>query len=504
MDRTRSIKIELPDFRTMSDEAVQTHILSRHRDGRWSALTKMLLDAFGTEKLELNEAWADHWTDWACPACHRPKIELARLTDHNVLLCQLDRHHDHLRDHAVRLMRNLLLREMEGEARKTAERAISAALPLIERFAETLLCNDCNAADGAMKAQLGSAIPNFFSFSPSEIARFVIVAPNRSHELNVGVGQAIWTAVKDDVVQRIDFAKMLGARIGAGQHDREQPSFDPHRDADDRKLLFTLAYEASNARSRIDGIARSLIARSRSTAGRWSAAKAKPVRKVEVPDQAVFEQFDATRTAASRWWRDSSGTWRCPCCDRSKFEIVRRSNNGKWTGNIMVVQGFEIETNPASLARRAVYHPGPVFLASHHQVGLCQDCRQILTDAQSIRPGHVEACFSLGQLRSLVETPRPHTGHDIDPHAIGDSIDANIDWLEGVADYWAHHRQADDISLEHYRAMKSGMTALEAREVVIPKLVTADKLPGDGAAGWFDWWLNELERMRKAAMQPLS
>lgn len=179
MVTTQSISLAIPDFKTMSDDDVEAHVLTRHRDGRWSTQTRWLLSIFGTDKLELNEAWAENWTDWACPACGRAKIELARLTEQNVLLCQLDWHHDHLRDHASRLMRAQLT-GYPGEDDRRAARSISAALPLIERFSETLLCNDCNAADAAMKAQLGKQVPSYFSFRPSEIARFVVVEPNRT------------------------------------------------------------------------------------------------------------------------------------------------------------------------------------------------------------------------------------------------------------------------------------------------------------------------------------
>jgi hypothetical protein len=44
------------------------------------------------------------------------------------------------------------------------------------RFQETLICGDCNSADGAAKRKHG--LPTNWSFSPEEIARFVSVAPH--------------------------------------------------------------------------------------------------------------------------------------------------------------------------------------------------------------------------------------------------------------------------------------------------------------------------------------
>lgn len=44
------------------------------------------------------------------------------------------------------------------------------------RFPPTLICGDCNSADGAAKRKLG--LPEDWSFSPEEIARFVAAAPH--------------------------------------------------------------------------------------------------------------------------------------------------------------------------------------------------------------------------------------------------------------------------------------------------------------------------------------
>jgi rubredoxin len=497
MITSRSVTVDLPDFKSMSDDGVQAHVLARRRDGRWSVQTRWLMSLFETDRLELNEAWAENWADWTCPACNRAKIEIARLTDQGVLLCQLDWHHDHLGDYARERMKAHVPPELPHEVQRPVSRAMAAAMPLIERFAETLLCNDCNAADAVMKAQLGKQVPGYFSFRPSEIARFAVIEPNRSHRIDVAIGETIWAEVSADVAQRIAFADMLGTRIGAGQHDREQTAFSLRQSADDRKLFFELGHEAASAWTKIDGIADGLVARSRSTAGRWSAVKVKVSRKPAVPDEAAFARLNVARSAASRWWRDSGGNWRCPCCDRTKFEIMRKSNKGDWTAMIMVATEFQVEADPASLARRAVHHAGPTVLGSHSQTGLCQDCRQILSDAMTIRPGNVSECLSFSQIRGLVEDPTPHARHGVTVEAIGARIDANAEWIDAVADYWAHLRHASDISLEHYRIMKTtGLSAAGARDIAIPKLVAAKTLPSENPDGWFDWWFREDERLR--------
>lgn len=44
------------------------------------------------------------------------------------------------------------------------------------RFAQTLICGDCNSADGAVKRKL--RLPASWSFSPQEIGQFVTVTPH--------------------------------------------------------------------------------------------------------------------------------------------------------------------------------------------------------------------------------------------------------------------------------------------------------------------------------------
>src|SRR5690606_14508551 len=44
------------------------------------------------------------------------------------------------------------------------------------RFPTTVICGDCNSADGRAKRQL--MLPESWSFSPDELARFVSVRPH--------------------------------------------------------------------------------------------------------------------------------------------------------------------------------------------------------------------------------------------------------------------------------------------------------------------------------------
>jgi hypothetical protein len=51
------------------------------------------------------------------------------------------------------------------------------------RFADILICGDCNVVEGDAKKKAGTPVD--FSFTPFEISTFIIVEPNRGHLLDL-------------------------------------------------------------------------------------------------------------------------------------------------------------------------------------------------------------------------------------------------------------------------------------------------------------------------------
>jgi rubredoxin len=493
----KSLHLELPNFAAMSDDEVEQHMMTRSMDGRWSSQTRWLLAQFETDKLDLNEAWAQTWVDWQCPCCQRRKLEIARLTDKGVLLCQLDWHHDHLADAAGDVIRSKATVGVSDELLITRKRACAAALPLIERFAPVLLCNDCNAADAVMKARLGANVPRAFSFSPQEIARFITPTPHASHALDEEVGRKLWPGALAQFRERMAFAELMGERIGAGLHDRTVISFDdPARNFEDPRLLYRLASDAGGVRNRPDGIGEALLARSRSTAGRSITGKKRASAKIRIPTEDEFRALDEAQTAASPPWRNAGPDWRCPSCARSKFEILRLSNKGAWRAAIMLLNDYSRETDPESLRRRDRELNLPIVLSEHRQIGVCHDCRQIVTDAMSARPGTDQDSLRIADLADLVGEAQPHTRHSVEKDAIMAAIEANAAWSLAVKDFWVHREEANAIRFERWRLTRNGgVSPQAARRVLVPRLVAAGTLPADDPENWFDWMIAESERL---------
>ncbi|MEN3281471.1 MAG: hypothetical protein V7607_2611 [Solirubrobacteraceae bacterium] len=61
--------------------------------------------------------------------------------------------------------------------------------PRDSRFAEAIICDQCNAADGLTKRKLG--LPAEWSFSPAEIGQFVTATPHNKHQVDLELAKAI-------------------------------------------------------------------------------------------------------------------------------------------------------------------------------------------------------------------------------------------------------------------------------------------------------------------------
>lgn len=130
--------------------------------------------------------------DWRCPCCFRSKREIARIDKNRNLWCAIVFHHDHYQDLAYELFSKYKLLQT---------RTAHVVLGSFARFPETLICEDCNNADAAAKAKINAAmgdeaqVPATFSFAPHEIAHFVRVSRNTSHEIVTPRAVEAWRAI---------------------------------------------------------------------------------------------------------------------------------------------------------------------------------------------------------------------------------------------------------------------------------------------------------------------
>jgi hypothetical protein len=63
----------------------------------------------------------------------------------------------------------------------------------VARFPPTILCDQCNSADGAAKRRL--SLPESFSFSPAQIAEFVTATPHGKHKINFDLAKHLYDSL---------------------------------------------------------------------------------------------------------------------------------------------------------------------------------------------------------------------------------------------------------------------------------------------------------------------
>ena len=151
--------------------------MSGHDDRSNGLLLIELMRTLGAKDTGNVGGFFDVPSDWRCPCCYRIKREIARIDKNGNLLCSIHRHHDHYCE------------RFEVDVRKLSPgdfqfgRVVQDSLV---RFADTLICNDCNVAEPTAKKLVGA--PPYFTFSPIEIAFFIVVS--REGEISVDPDRA--------------------------------------------------------------------------------------------------------------------------------------------------------------------------------------------------------------------------------------------------------------------------------------------------------------------------
>ena len=494
----KKLAIELPDFAQMGDDQLNRHHISRGRDGRWSMQTKALLEHFDTEKLQLNAAWAATWTDWSCPCCGRTKREIARLTQSGVLLCQLESHHDHLDgaiDEIFRVRHDEQVLEADGKIRSPARNAVHL---LVERFERTLICGDCNTADAKMKAALGDSVPRRFSFSPGEIAQFVVPKSNSGCDIDFNIGRAVWEVARLDFEARHAFANMLADRICNGKHDKERGSLGGRRfELDDREIISSLIFEESTIRTRPFGMGSALSGRSCSNDGNSSSKRLAPKSKPKVPTDAEFSNFDASQQQQSAWAK-ASPAWSCATCGRGKREIMRKSNRGVWTGALHTLCDYVSEDNWENIERRRKGNDLPIVHSSYRKYQVCQDCRLFETEAGKLIPTFANSYLSKEAIKRLAGNSSPNQRHSVEFDILRMEVEGLSDWIDAVCDFWLHRSETSDAYFYLYRAeIHHGHGSDIARLVALQEWADKHGFSGDTATSQFGWLLNEYERLKQ-------
>lgn len=386
--------LRVPDIASASDEEIEA--LFPKLDGRWSGLTRWLIQHHSATGLDLDQNWAGVPQDWACACCLRPKIELARKLPNGILLAHLHEHHDHIHDYmAARLQETYGKEWPRGIPAGTYELEHSGSV-MIERFQRTLVCEDCNAADAAVKAN-SSKIDPWFSFRPSEIATFVTAGANQTHEIDFEAARVIWEIQRTDFWERIALADHLMDHLHRGAITRERtrgvPGWQMSFDAVNAHLLSRVA----GAAEAVGTMREALLARSIARDGVGSS-RPRSAKSGARPSPAEIAAHDGGQFSAL--WKQAPADWRCAACDRNRADVMRRSKKSgrRWSGEIRRHVSYRCGPSPDP-------DPAIAVVVAHEVRLICDGCDTLLGWLRSREPGTAPRAdtLSIDQIQQCVD-----------------------------------------------------------------------------------------------------
>jgi len=127
------------------------------------------------------------------------------------------------------------------------------------------------------------------------------------------------------------------------------------------------------------------------------------MKNIKIPTYEDFLNYDGGHTPGP--WRKLSEDWRCPGCDRLKFEILRWTKRTSGRG---IVKGQILWDWLAPIHMHHDHSKFPRF----DEVPICGQCNSV--DGKAVRHLKLNYCFSFSPFEiSQFITTAPHGNHKI-------------------------------------------------------------------------------------------
>lgn len=370
-------------------------------DGEACPQTLRIHEQLNAHGFALNSWWAITKPEWNCPACKRGKTAIARLDRHGRLMGKLVEHHDHMQDVLERLFIYASQARDSVVADQRAQSFVKRAAPLLSAYDRTVICIDCNNVDARAKKLV--AAPADFSFSPAEIATFVVARSNQDHEIDVQRANAAWDAARATFGLRMKVAKRLAEIAASDEHWHQEAPLEARPDriealARMSAALYGMSFVPEN---RLYATGQK---RPDPTVWRRRTAPS-PTRP---PTQNEVDHV--ARVAYPQFWQLVAEDWSCPCCSRKKRELVRPNKQNQWC--------FNIQTR---------YFASP---NGRVNVMVCRDCQMVAGHLDAEAGSRAGVGVSLDEVRRVI-VARPHALHSVnDQEAQCVVADVRSRWAE--------------------------------------------------------------------------
>jgi hypothetical protein len=191
----------------------------------------------------------------------------------------------------------------------------------LSAFDKTVICSDCNAAD--TKAKLLLNTHKFFSFSPTEIGKFIIVSSNKEHKIDKKIAVNIWYNQQETFLLRLQFVDTI-ANLAATNKYWYQSSAVTAKETEMMGYRTLKSYGLHDInRNPIDMLYDSNPYQGKNS--NWRFEKRKKYNLI--PSSNDIEHLKNIR---NEYWNKVEDDWVCPICMREKINCVQPSKKNPW------------------------------------------------------------------------------------------------------------------------------------------------------------------------------
>jgi len=267
-----------------------------------------------------------------------------------------------------------------------------------------VICQDCNTADAAAKKLVES--PTHLTFTPSEIARFIIVTPNQAHRIDEPKLQTVYAVALAKYELRKRSAENLADRVLDGSHWHEHVAWSDRPETINSAVKSDLRLLGFHEGARGAVIERLVAppARPSTDRTRWrTRQRSAGVKPTEAEMDYVVHRH-------AKRWNSVPEDWHCPACNRTKHEIIRPTKQFQW---MFVLDEARFADTEGSY--------GEV------KIVICGACRQTVKDFNQ-EARHTSEIgtqslpyLTLSDLRRIVR-PQPHGLNNIDDNAVDEVL----------------------------------------------------------------------------------
>lgn len=368
-------------------------------DSEYSFNTKKLVERHKAKSADWNRWWAITSEKWVCPCCNRSKPQIVRKNQKDYLQGHLHEHHDHAIEVIQKMFKEYSVIQETQRADTNSKFFVNTCSKIFSAFPNTIICSDCNQADGEAKKKLNlygkTKYFNDFSFSPREISEFINVENNKEHTINSEKLIEVWQRVKPKFTVRIEIACQL-ARIAAEKKDWYEDLFPLYTAKavesagkswlKEHKFFDFEQYEPEKLLYKVDKF--------KGSNDSWRRKESKAnLRKPTEPEITCLIQTEINS------WEELPDNWKCPCCWRNKIETIRLSKKKNWVFDAVNIDLFDLNSDNSTYAR------------------VCIDCKdtavKIGMEALSclkVKVSYPNSYITLDELSSSI-LAKPHSYH---------------------------------------------------------------------------------------------